>query len=239
MFDTMFYIFLGLYFMYYLLISERKGLNFALKSNFIASFLAPIVSYFILFNLISDSIDINTRLIIIFILTGIIIFGVGVLTTMKAFIDNPDCENSSIRYRLSLKHAGKLLLVCMLTFIAVILSPILQAPFTNILRNYQTENPQKFIYMIIGFYMAFVSLSGTTISYMAAYKESCVPSDRDLKLIYEENTQGPAKSDSCTKLLKEECATMGEDACLSSSDKCDWVAGTTFWRKCVDKSKTN
>ena len=230
MFDTMFYIFLGLYFMYYLLISERKGLNFALKSNFIASFLAPTVSYFILFNLISDTVDINTRIILIFIFTGIIVLGVGVLTPMKAFIDTPDCENSSIRYRVSLKHASKLLLVCMLTFIAVILSPILQAPFTNILRNYQTENPQKFIYMIIGFYMAFVSLSGTTISYMAAYKESCVPSDRDLKLIYEENTQGPAKSDSCTKLLKEACdAKSSKSYCIANS-LCSW-SGT----KCQDK----
>ena len=179
---------LSLVLIYYILFSEIRGLNFAVKANFISTFLAPIVSYFITTKLISDEFETSTSVLFIFTFTTIIIFTLGTLTTMKGYIDNPNCEMSNIRYYDAMKHALKLVLVCMLTFVAVLLSPILQVPFTKILSTYQTQNPQKFIYLIIGFYMAFVSLSGSVISYMPAAKESCEKTDTDIKLEYEKGT---------------------------------------------------
>jgi len=192
---------------YYLLFSERKGLNFAVKANFIAAFLAPVVSYFIISYTV-DSITDKVSVFGIFILTTVILTIISILTTMKAYIDNPDCDIQNIKYKDTLFHASKLVLVNMLTFIAVLLSPILQAPFTNILRYYQTQNPQKFIYLVVGFYMAFVSLSGSVISYMPAFKDSCKKTDTEIKLEYEEGTKKEEKD--CSKPVLEIDLKLGQ-----------------------------
>ena len=193
---------LSLVLIYYILFSEIRGLNFAVKANFISTFLAPIVSYFITTKLISDEFETSTSVLFIFTLTTIIIFTLGTLTTMKGYIDNPNCEMSNIRYYDAMKHALKLVLVCMLTFVAVLLSPILQVPFTKVLSTYQTQNPQKFIYLIIGFYMAFVSLSGSVISYMPAAKDSCEKTDTEIELKFLEG-DGSTASKNCQKTVLE------------------------------------
>jgi len=199
---------LSMVLIYYILFSEIRGLNFAVKANFISTFLAPIVSYFITTKLISDEFETSTSVLFIFAFTTIIIFTLGTLTTMKGYIDNPNCEMSNIRYYDAMKHALKLVLVCMLTFVAVLLSPILQVPFTKILSTYQTQNPQKFIYLIIGFYMAFVSLSGSVISYMPAAKDSCEKTDTDIKLEYEKGT-GSRSSKNCQMSLDLDLDPVG------------------------------
>ena len=188
MFDSIIYIVISLYLFYYLFISEIRGLNFALKANFLVSFLAPVVSYFFVSKLIDENLETTTTLFIVFLLTSIIVFLLGTLTTAKAYLDNRDCIDNEVRYKDSMILASKLLLVCMLGFIGVVLSPILQVPFTKILGQYQTGDPQKFLYMIVGFYMAFISLSGTVISYMPASKDSCTQSDSQLKIKYEETS---------------------------------------------------
>ena len=189
MFDSIIYIVLTLYLLYYLFVSEIRGLNFALKANFLTSFLAPVVAYFFTSKFIGESLDTKTTLLIVFILTGIIVLLIGTLTTAKAYIDDIDCKDNKIRFKQSLVHASKLLLVCMLGFIAVILSPILQLPFTKLLGQHQTGDPQKFLYMVVGFYMAFISLSGTVISYMPASKESCKKTEVQVILDYENNVK--------------------------------------------------
>ena len=185
MFDSMIYIILAVYLLYYLLFSEVSGINFALKANFLTSLLAPVVSYSIISKFTSELTESTTIIFLVFVLTSIIIFLVGVLTVAKAYIDNESCEDATIRHEHTIIHASKLLLVCILTFIAVLLSPILQLPFTKLFSNFQLGDSYKMMFMIAGFYMSFVSLSGTVISYMPASKDACKKSNKEIVYEYE------------------------------------------------------
>ena len=44
--EGIFVTFFLMYILYYIFVSERKGLNFALKMNFIGAFMAPVIALF-------------------------------------------------------------------------------------------------------------------------------------------------------------------------------------------------
>ena len=180
--EGIFFTFFLLYILYYIFVSERKGLNFALKMNFIGSFMAPIIGLFINNYLVSTGNIGEVYIYLVGLFTMIILFIINYLSTLKAGIDKKDCEE----YKLtdSLINSSKAMLIYLLTFIAVLLSPILQYPFIEITKNFN-QSPEYIMYSIVGFYLALVSLSTTIISYESNKKQSCVKSDEDIILSYE------------------------------------------------------
>ena len=180
--EGIFFTFFLLYILYYIFVSERKGLNFALKMNFIGSFMAPIIGLFINNYLVSTGNIGEVYIYLVGLFTMIILFIINYLSTLKAGLDKKDCEE----YKLtdSLVNSSKAMLIYLLTFIAVLLSPILQYPFIEITKNFN-QSPEYIMYSIVGFYLALVSLSTTIISYESNKKQSCVKSDEDIILSYE------------------------------------------------------
>ena len=180
--EGIFFTFFLLYILYYIFVSERKGLNFALKMNFIGSFMAPIIGLFINNYLVSTGNIGEVYVYLVGLFTMIILFIINYLSTLKAGLDKKDCEE----YKLtdSLVNSSKAMLIYLLTFIAVLLSPILQYPFIEVTKNFN-QSPEYIMYSIVGFYLALVSLSTTIISYESNKKQSCAKSDEDIILSYE------------------------------------------------------
>ena len=171
-----------LYFMYYIFVSEIKGLNFALKMNFIGALMAPVIALFMNKYLVSSGAVSEIYIYLVGFFTMIILFIINYLSTLKAGLDKKDCEE----YKLtdSLINSSKAMIIYLLTFIAVLLSPILQYPFIEITKNFN-QSSEYIMYSIVGFYLALVSLSTTIISYESNKKQSCDKSDKDIILSYE------------------------------------------------------
>jgi hypothetical protein len=168
---------------YYMFIVETVGLNFAVKINFVTAFIAPIIGYFMNnFFIYLDILETQSFVSVGFF-TAIVISTVGYLVTLKAGIDREDCKE--YKYLKSIVYSGRFVVVLMLTYIAVLLSPILQSPFVGLYSQFDNINPDLFVYIIVGIYMALISLSATIISYGDIKKEACF---KDLKE-YEEKLE--------------------------------------------------
>ena len=172
--------------LYHVFITERSGLDFAVKMNFIAALVAPVVALSI-----SEYLSIENNIPLIAFLTAVIIFKIGLLTTLKASDDN-DCKEYN--YTSSIIETGKLVLIEMLMFLAVLMSPILQSPFVQLLNSVDpTLNPESGVYIIVGIYMAFISLSTSVISYMSEKERACYKSREQTVKDYENNNTIPPK----------------------------------------------
>ena len=174
--------------LYHIFITGRSGLDFAVKMNFIAALVAPVVALSISEYLSTSS---NVPVPLIAFLTAVIIFTLGLLTTLKASDDN---ECKEYNYTSSIIGTGELVLIEMLMFLAVLMSPILQSPFVQLLNSVDpTLNPESGVYIIVGIYMAFISLSTSVISYMSEKERACYKSREQTVKDYENNNTIPPK----------------------------------------------
>jgi len=183
--EGIFFTFFLMYIIYYIFVSERKGLNFALKMNFIGAFLAPIIGLSINDILVNNNWVSSINIYIVCVITMFILFIINYLSTIKAGLDKNDCDEYNLVD--SLVNSNKALLIYLLTFMAVMLSPTLQYPFIELSSNFPENRPEFIMYSIVGFYLALVSLSTTVISYESNLKKSCVNSDTDIVLKYEKS----------------------------------------------------
>lgn len=189
--QTILYIVVPVVVIIYLLISDTTGLNFSLKVNFIANFMAPLLAYTAistlgLANLFSDTKNVMLEFFLIGLITFLIIYLVAVISMYKAAKDKMvgvgESKQSCQNYKISsaLTHGLKIGFLGIVTFLVVGLNPILQKPFLKLSSKMGVEDPGKMAYGIIGFYMAFMSLSGTGLSYFPAIEEGCRMTDEEI-----------------------------------------------------------
>ena len=187
--QTILYIVVPVVVIIYSLISDTTGLNFSLKVNFIANFMAPLLAYTAISTLglaytFTDTKNTMLEFGLIGALTFLITYVVAVISMYKAAKDKTkdgigaskvSCKN----YKMSsaLKHGLKISIIGIITFLLVSLYPILQKPFSNLSSKMGVQDPEKMAYGIVGFYMAFMSLSGTAMSYFPALEEGCTMTD--------------------------------------------------------------
>jgi len=190
--QTILYIVIPVAVVIYLLLGDTTGYNFSLKVNFIANFFAPLLAYMMassigIMFIFSEQKNPLFEFILIGIVTFMIVYTIASISMYKAAKDKtiPGTESKETckNYKMSsaMKHGLKIAIISMITFVIVVMFPMLQKPFVKITKRMGVENPQKIAYGIIGFYMAFMSLTGTSLAYFPALEEGCRMTDSELK----------------------------------------------------------
>ena len=189
--QTILYIVIPISVVAYFLMSDTTGYNFALKVNFIANFMAPLLAYTAvsLLNipyLFSDTKSTMLEFGVIAVLTFGIVYTIGAISMYKAAKDasvpGSEGKRTCKSYKMSsaMLHGTKIAAISLLTFTVVSFVPMLQKPFSKITQQMGVEDPQRTAYGIIGFYMAFMSLSGTSLAYFPALEEGCRMNDSEI-----------------------------------------------------------
>jgi hypothetical protein len=190
--QTIMYIVIPVAIVIFMLLGDTTGYNFSLKVNFIANFFAPLLAYTIVSSvgisfIFSETKSPMLEFILIGIITLVIVYLIAAISMYKAAKDKTvpgaagkqTCQN----YKMSsaMKHGIKIVIIAMATFFVVSMYPILQRPFAKLTEKMGVEDPQRIAYGIIGFYMAFMSLTSTSLAYFPALEEGCRMTDSELQ----------------------------------------------------------
>ena len=190
--QTIMYIVIPVAIVIFMLLGDTTGYNFSLKVNFIANFFAPLLAYTLVSSvgisfMFSETKSPMLEFILIGIITLVIVYLIATISMYKAAKDKTvpgaagkqTCQN----YKMSsaMKHGIKIVIIAMATFFVVSMYPILQRPFAKLTEKLGVEDPQRIAYGIIGFYMAFMSLTSTSLAYFPALEEGCRMTDAELQ----------------------------------------------------------
>lgn len=163
------------------LFTGTGGYSFSLKTNFLANFFAPLTAL-----VISELLNINsfgefTQYIFILIVSLIFVYSTATLTLYYSIREGTTKKCKKPQVSTSMKYALTNLVGALCTFIIVVSIPNLQEPFISLLSYRFTVDADKIVYGIIGFYMALVSFSTTSLTYFPAVESGCLMSEEEIK----------------------------------------------------------